>query len=73
MQEAIGSMMNINDKVKIKYIGEDNPLALRTGKIYDGRVLKKGWFGVVDETDEEYAYPPEVFQIMEVEDGHGKR
>ena len=59
--------MKINDHVKVKYIGEDNPLALRTGKVYDARILKKGWYGIVDETGEEYAYPPEVFEITEKE------
>ena len=57
--------MKINTKIKVKYIGEDNPLALRTGKEYVARVLKLGWFGVVDETKEEYAYPPELFEILE--------
>ena len=52
----------IKDVVKVKYIGEDDPLALRKGKIYDARVLKKGWYGIVDETNEEYAYPPELFE-----------
>lgn len=57
--------MKTNDIVTVKYIGQDNPLALRTGKIYSARVLKKGWFGVVDETGEEYAYPPELFEVSE--------
>jgi len=57
--------MKTNDMVTIKYIGQDNPLALRTGKIYSARVLSKGWFGVVDETGEEYAYPPELFEVSE--------
>lgn len=56
--------MKINDYVKVKYIGEDNPIALRTGKIYRARVLKMGWFGIVDESGEEYAYPPEVFELV---------
>lgn len=47
--------------VKVKYVGESNPLALLNGKIYDARILKKGWYGIVDETEEEYAYPPELF------------
>ena len=55
----------INDTAKIKYIGEDDPLSLRTGKIYTARILKEGWYGVVDETEEEYAYPPEVFERIE--------
>lgn len=64
MQMGIGSM-KINDHVKVKYLGEDNPLALLNGKIYDARILKKGWYGIVDETKEEYAYPPEQFEIVE--------
>lgn len=63
MQMGIGFMM-INDHVKVKYIGEDDPLSLREGKEYDARVLEKGWFGIVDETNEEYAYPPECFEIV---------
>ena len=49
--------MKINDVVQVKYIGEDDPLMLRAGKIYDARVLQKNWYGIVDETNEEYAYP----------------
>ena len=55
--------MKINSVVRVKYIGEDNPLSLRYGKIYEARVLQKDWFGVVDETNEEYAYPPELFEV----------
>ncbi len=57
--------MKINERVKVKYIGEDDPLSLRKGKEYEARVLKLGWFGIVDETKEEYAYPPELFEIVE--------
>ncbi len=57
--------MKINEKIRVKYIGEDDPLSLRKDKIYDARVLKMNWFGVVDETGEEYAYPPELFEIAE--------
>ena len=35
------------------------------GKIYTGRVIQAGWFGVVDETHEEYAYPPGLFDVLE--------
>lgn len=65
MQMETGSLKKINDIIKVKYIGNDNPLALRNGKIYDARILKKGWYGIVDETKEEYAYPPEQFEIIE--------
>ena len=51
----------INEKIKVVYIGDDDPLALRNGKTYIARILQKGWLGVVDESGEEYAYPPELF------------
>ena len=40
-------------------------MSLRTGKTYEGRVLKLGWFGIVDETGEEYAFPPELFERVD--------
>lgn len=58
-------MLNKNDFYKVKYIGESNPLMLLHDKVYVGRVLQKNWFGIVDETNEEYAYPPEAFEILE--------
>ena len=56
--------MMINSKIHVKYLGEDDPLSLRKDKVYEARILKKGWFGIVDETHEEYAYPPEQFEII---------
>lgn len=64
MQMGTGLLMKINQVVKVKYIGEDDPLMLLNGKIYQARVLKKGWYGIVDETNEEYAYPPELFELV---------
>lgn len=63
MQMETGSLKK-NDMIKVKYLGEDDPLSLLNGKIYDARILKKGWYGVVDETKEEYAYPPELFEVI---------
>ena len=65
--EGIGSM-KINDRVKVMYLGQDDPLTLMHGKIYDARVLKLGWLGIVDETHEEYAYMPELFLRMDVKE-----
>lgn len=64
MQMGIGLFMKMNDMLKVKYIGENNPLSLLKGKVYEARVLKKGWYGVIDETKEEYAYPPELFEVV---------
>lgn len=65
MQMETGLSKKVNEKINVKYIGADDPLSLRNGKVYKARVLKKGWFGIVDETGEEYAYAPEQFQIVE--------
>ena len=58
-------IMEINDKIKVKYLGISNPLMLLNGKIYEAWVIKMNWFAIVDETNEEYAYPPELFEIVE--------
>lgn len=65
MPMETGLSKKINEIIKVKYIGADDPLSLRNGKIYHARVLKKSWFGIVDETGEEYAYAPEQFHIVE--------
>lgn len=61
MLTEIGSL-KINSRIMVKYVGPSDPLALINGKVYDARVLKKGWLGIVDESGEEYAYPPESFE-----------
>ena len=64
MQMGTGLSM-INDIIKVKFIGDDDPLSLRNGKVYNARILKKNWYGIVDETGEEYAFPPELFETIE--------
>ena len=51
--------------IKVKCVGIDDPLMLRQGKIYDAKVGQHKWFCIIDETCEEYAYPPELFEIIE--------
>ena len=58
-------LLKIYSMIKVRFIGEDDPLSLRNGKVYDARVLKKGWFGIVDETKEEYAYPPHMIAVIQ--------
>ena len=35
------------------------------GKIYDVISVEKGWYRIIDESDEDYIYPPELFEIVE--------
>lgn len=54
--------MRERERIKVKFIGQDDPLALRHGKVYDAVVGQKGMLGIIDETGEEYAYPPDLFE-----------
>lgn len=52
-------------KIKVRYIGKDDPIALRHGKVYEATVGQLGVYGIVDESGGEYAYSPKFFEIVE--------
>lgn len=61
-------------KLKIKYIGEldvDVPNSYKIfmdvlpGKVYDVLSIERGWYRIVDESAEDYLYPPENFEIVD--------
>lgn len=60
--------------MKVRYIGktvenyivENNRMDLIPGKVYDViKVEKHGWYRIVDESGEDYMYPPSLFDIVE--------
>ena len=51
--------------MKVKYLEESNPLQLMQDKIYDVISIENGFYRVIDETDEDYLYPIEMFEIVE--------
>lgn len=52
-------------QMKVKYIGETSPLALTNGCIYDVLSVENTWYRIIDNTDEDYLYPPDEFEIVE--------
>lgn len=55
--------------MKVKYLGESNPFALLNGKVYDVISVEDGpgdtkWYRIVDETEEDYLYIDEDFEIV---------
>lgn len=52
--------------IKVKYIGEDD-VDIRHGEIYDAHKIKDDsrYYGVVDRSGESYAYPKELFEIVD--------
>lgn len=51
--------------MKVKYLGESDPLELINGKVYDVISVEKDWYRLVDETGEDYLYPPQAFEVVE--------
>ena len=51
--------------MKVKYTGKiSDPMELINGKIYDCIGIEKDWYRVIDETGEDYLYPPNEFEII---------
>ena len=51
--------------MKVKYIGDSDPVYVINGKIYDVISIENGWYRIVDEENEDYLYPPELFKIID--------
>ena len=61
-------------KLKIKYVGErevDIPnsyvifMDVIPNKIYEVLSVERGFYRIIDESGEDYLYPPEKFEIIE--------
>ena len=57
------------DLMRVKYLGESSPIELLNGKEYEVLSIEDGWYRIVDETFDDYLYPPEAFEIVEENDG----
>lgn len=52
--------------MKVRFIGEDDPLELLNGKEYDVIEVdeESGWYRIVDETGEDFLFDPEDFKVV---------
>lgn len=55
--------------MRVRYLGKSDPLELLNGKVYDVISIEGDWYRIVDETGEDYLYPPQAFEIIEPNDG----
>ncbi|NLQ12269.1 hypothetical protein HGI81_00135 [Olsenella sp. KGMB02461] len=55
--------------MKAKYTGETSFLELTHDKIYEVLFVEKGWYRIVDDSDDDYLYSPDEFKIVEPNDG----
>ena len=51
--------------MKVKYIGNYDTLAFEKNKIYEVMSIEKGWYRIMTELDEDYLFPPNLFEIVE--------
>ena len=49
--------------MKVKYIGESD-VSLTNGKEYSVISVEEGWYRILDDTDDDYLFPPEQFEIL---------
>ena len=54
----------MND-LRVKYIGKRDTLAFERGKVYEVMSVEKGWFRIMTELDEDYLFPPHIFEMVE--------
>ena len=40
-------------------------ISLKKDKVYEALRAQKGWFALIDETGEDYVYPPDIFEVVE--------
>lgn len=50
--------------MKVKYIG-DSSISLTKDKIYEVLSVEKEWYRIVDDTDDDYLFSPEDFEVIE--------
>ena len=51
--------------MKIKFLGETSFLVLTNNKEYDVISTEKNWYRIIDDSGEDYLYPPHLFEVVE--------
>lgn len=50
--------------MRVKFLGKTEFLVLTNGNIYNVISVEKGWYRIVDDSGDDYLYPPQYFQIV---------
>ena len=51
--------------LKVRYFKETESLCCTHGEIYEVLSIEDDWYRIVDDSGEDYLYPPEEFEIVE--------
>ena len=52
-------------RFKVRYIMDDDSIAMPKGKVYTVLSNEKGWYRVMSDLDEDYLFPPEALEKIE--------
>lgn len=50
--------------MRVRYLGQTDFLVLTHGKIYEVLSVERGWYRIIDDSGEDYLYPPQLFEIV---------
>ena len=50
--------------MKVKYTGKTD-VSLTNGKEYEVIAVENGWYRIVDDTDDDFLFDPEGFEVIE--------
>lgn len=50
--------------MRAKYLGKTEFLVLTKGKVYEVLSVERDWYRIVDDSGEDYLYPPELFELV---------
>lgn len=51
--------------MKVRWLGKTTSLGLTNGEVYDVISIEKGWYRIVDNSEDDYLYPSTKFEIVE--------
>lgn len=51
--------------MKVRYIGDYYKVSLIKGNIYEVIDIEDGWYRIIDETEEDFLFAPQQFEIVE--------
>lgn len=52
-------------QMKVKYIAYLDDIDLTEGAMYKVLSVEKNWYRIFDDSDDDYLYPPDSFEIVE--------
>lgn len=55
--------------MKVRYMGQTSFLELTNNRIYEVMSIEGGWYRIVDDSHDDYLYPPDEFVVVEENDG----